>query len=66
MYQKIVDSIYAKEQIKCSHCGKKFSYCVEEQTPGFRFPSDLICPWCGETLRESLEVEYWGISKEDE
>jgi endogenous inhibitor of DNA gyrase (YacG/DUF329 family) len=43
---------------KCPKCGKHFKVYETEQTPGFRFPEDMICPYCGEVVKTSMEFEY--------
>ena len=44
---------------KCPKCGKRFKCTYVEQTPGFRFSEDKICPHCNEVLRSSLEYEFY-------
>lgn len=42
----------------CPKCGKKFKVVETEQIPGCRFPEDMVCPYCGEVVRTSMEYEY--------
>ena len=44
--------------VKCSHCGKAYRQVTEDQVPGFRDKSYDICPYCNETNRSSMEVEF--------
>jgi hypothetical protein len=32
---------------------------MEEQEPGFRDTEELICPYCGEIIKESMEYIYF-------
>lgn len=43
---------------RCPKCRKRFEVTEIEQVPGFRFPEELVCPYCGETIKTSMEVEY--------
>ena len=43
---------------KCPKCGKYFKVYETEQVPGFRFPEDMVCPYCGEVVKTSMEFEY--------
>ena len=51
--------------IKCSHCEKEFKAQISRQVPGFRSPEDLVCPYCGEVLRTSMELEFYSSKLED-
>ena len=56
------DFNYIKE---CECCHKKFRVYETDQIPGCRFPEDLVCPYCGELLRTSLEYEFMTEKLED-
>lgn len=42
----------------CPECGKQFKVYEEDQIPGFRFPEDMVCPYCKHVCRTSLEYEF--------
>ena len=50
----------------CPYCGKKIQYTEQEQTPGFRFPEELVCPHCLKVVKESLEYEFFVEPVDDE
>lgn len=43
----------------CPKCHKRFRVMMEEQEPGFRDTEELICPYCGEIIKESMEYIYF-------
>lgn len=43
---------------KCPKCEKKFKVYQTDQTPGFRDTEHMVCPYCGEIVRSSMEYEY--------
>lgn len=43
---------------KCPKCGKEFEVVYEEQQPGFRVPSEKMCPYCKHLLAKSMEHEF--------
>ena len=47
-----------EETIKCPKCDKRFVCWEEDQTPGFRDRDTLWCPYCGEEITHSMEVEF--------
>lgn len=47
------------EYVHCPHCHKQFKIRLEEQTPGFRMKDELYCPFCGEFITSSMEVEFY-------
>lgn len=50
---------------KCPKCGKKFKVYETEQIPGFRDTEYMICPYCGEIVRASMEYEFTTYKMED-
>ena len=42
----------------CPKCHKKFKVYEVEQIPGFRDNEYMICPYCGEIVKASMEHEY--------
>ena len=59
-YFRIVDDEWVKlPPEKCPYCKKDFICYEYEQTPGFRFPEEKICPHCGKVLQTSLEYEFY-------
>lgn len=57
---------YHSEIAICPKCGKKFSYCEEKQEPGFRQKDELHCPWCGDEIAYSMDVEWTYVEKVEE
>ena len=51
--------------VLCPKCGKKFRVYETEQIPGFRDTEYMICPYCGEIVRESMEYEFTTYKMED-
>lgn len=49
----------------CPKCGKKFKVYETDQIPGFRDTEYMICPYCGEIVRASMEHEYATEKMED-
>ena len=49
----------------CPKCKKKFRVYESNQIPGFRDTEYMICPYCGETVRASMEYEYTTEKMED-
>lgn len=49
----------------CPNCRKLFKVAETEQIPGFRFPEDMVCPYCGHVVRTSLEFEFRTFPMED-
>ena len=49
------DNIY---EMTCPFCGKKFDYCEEEQTLGFKMKNYLYCPYCNKEIESSMEYEW--------
>ena len=42
----------------CPECKKIFKVEEVDQTPGFRWSEDMVCPYCGHIVRTSLEYEF--------
>lgn len=52
---------HLKEQsyvVSCPKCKRKFKVYETNQIPGFRDTEDMICPYCGEKVKTSMEYEY--------
>lgn len=50
---------------QCPKCEKKFRVYETDQIPGFRDTEYMICPYCGEIVKASMEHEYTTEKMED-
>ena len=55
---RLVEDDCMTERFKCPKCHKDFDCDLYPQTPGFRFPEDLYCPYCGTLIKTSMEYEF--------
>lgn len=55
--QELYDAGYLVEY--CPKCKKYFYYEREEQNPGFHSDEDMVCPYCQNVIKTSLEYEFY-------
>lgn len=51
--------------IVCPKCKKKFKAYISEQKPGFKEIESMICPYCDEVAKTSMEYEFLVEKMED-
>lgn len=42
----------------CPYCNNDFMVNAIEQDPGYRFPEDMICPYCHKVNGSSMNYEF--------
>lgn len=53
------------ETVTCPYCRREYLQTKYEQTPGCRDLDYDVCPYCGKTVRQSMEYEFRNHKKEE-